>query len=567
MKYLFKVHVLLALSPLLAACGSSIGPAPLSINAPAPTVTFSPSPAATGVNEREVLPIPSQTPIATQSHGLPTLIPTIDPSLVPELLGEAFTVQNMEGVNGHSTQKITGWDHGFGGGYWWYSCPGFVQLDDTHFLLYLAAGQVDGPEGYWIGVDTVPQPVVIDLESGSVWQPPVKQLDSPENCNIVHWSENLELLITTRLKNANPIISTYKMDGSRVADYQGNLSDISPSGEKILIDGDTLVDLRTNTRISLAWPSYEGDYPRSSDYYWTFPDETRVYHCCFYYADRSNNKSFRFRITEDWQLADVNTMEEAYSPSSVLPFMKGEWVRDNQFFLVHWNWVDDGDIRYLPMIDPGKRVIYDVQEKAGVPPDLTCPESTVSNTGSYVWLECYDRNYLIDLYTFEGKEYPGLFNMEVGWPADDQFVWLRSAESQDSKQYYVVSTASKELKPLPIKALSFDGADLWWHPKKNMFAYISEDGQKLGLMDAQTLSVQEKDLPSIFNAFYWSPTGERIALVAEDGSVWQIDYPARGNPEQLTPPVSSVKDLSWSPDGSSLSFVGGPDIYIVDTAQ
>jgi hypothetical protein len=580
MKSFLKVLALIVLNMLLVACGSAMTPTSLPVESPvptiteAPTITSIPNKTATATIERTFTPVSNQTATAlmettaTQAYGPPTLIPTIDPTLVPELLRDAFSVQKMEGVHGHSMQKITGWEYGFGGGLWQYSCPGFVRLDETHILLYPATGQVNGPEGFWMGVNTVPQPVVIDLESGSTWPPPIKPLEYPERCNNVYWSQKLGLLITTRLENEIPNVTTFKTDGSKIADYLGDLLAISPSKTKILIGEDTLVNLQTNTRIELAWQSYEGDYPLSSDYYWTYPDETRIYHCCSYYADLSHGRSFRFRVTDDLQLTDVKTIEDAYASSNYLPFMNGEWVRDNTFFLVHWSWVDDGDIRYLPMFDPVERVLYDVREKAGISPDLTCPETTVSNTGSYVWLECYDKNYWIDLYTFEATEYPGLLNMDVGWSADDKYVWMQGNNSSDEPgHYYIVSTASRELKELAIKPASFSWADLWWNPAGDALAYLAEDGQKLGLVDAQTMSVQETDLPATFKEFYWSPSGDRIALVAEDGSVWQIDYPALQNPEQLTLPVSVVKDITWSPDGSSLSFVGGSDIYIVDTAN
>ena len=52
-----------------------------------------------------------------------------------------------------------------------------------------------------------------------------------------------------------------------------------------------------------------------------------------------------------------------------------------------------------------------------------------------------------------------------------------------------------------------------------------------------------------------------------DGSLWQIDYPALENVEQLTLPMPAVKDVFWSPDGSYLAFVSDKDIYIVDAIR
>lgn len=72
--------------------------------------------------------------------------------------------------------------------------------------------------------------------------------------------------------------------------------------------------------------------------------------------------------------------------------------------------------------------------------------------------------------------------------------------------------------------------------------------------------------PSFTNAqFSWSPDGEKLALVAKDGSLWQVDYPALQNLEQLMPSMPDVGSLNWSPDGNSIAFISGSDIYVVET--
>ncbi|MBL0345510.1 hypothetical protein [Candidatus Villigracilis affinis] len=83
------------------------------------------------------------------------------------------------------------------------------------------------------------------------------------------------------------------------------------------------------------------------------------------------------------------------------------------------------------------------------------------------------------------------------------------------------------------------------------------------------MSVKKIELPAshVFSGTIWSPTGSHIALLTENGSLWQIDYPSLENLEQLTPPVSNmnIESLIWSPDDTHLSFFIGTDIYIVDT--
>ena len=115
------------------------------------------------------------------------------------------------------------------------------------------------------------------------------------------------------------------------------------------------------------------------------------------------------------------------------------------------------------------------------------------------------------------------------------------------------------------------------HPTKGVGASISsneQQNQALFLLDVETLSYKEVTLSSEFqkddsrvNQILWSPDGTHIALVTADGSLWQIDYPALENVEQLTLPMPAVKDVFWSPDSSYLAFVSDKDIYIVDAIR
>ena len=97
-----------------------------------------------------------------------------------------------------------------------------------------------------------------------------------------------------------------------------------------------------------------------------------------------------------------------------------------------------------------------------------------------------------------------------------------------------------------------------------MLAYFSEDQLTLSLLDAETMTMQEVVLPVIGREIVWQPTGDHIAMIAEDGSLWQIDYPGLQTIEPLTQPRPEVKNAAWSLDGTSLSFTNLVDIYIVD---
>ena len=422
MKKLFRVLIFIVIGLLFAACGQSVTTTPSSI----PSLTSTTMPTAT------LTPIPSPTATAAlQATSRPefvaqTLIPTIDPTLVPGLLSKALSVQTMAGVNGHEIRQITGWDYGFGGGVWYGLCPGYQWLDPKHILLYPEAGQQG--ESYGDGatrvMSVVPQLVVMNLDHGTVW---ILEKATSETCNRVYWSQELNILITDEFEDESSIVSTYTYDGDRLSSYPGSLWDVSPSGTKILISEDTLIDLRTNKTIKLSW-SLENYYePHLSDLYWTHPEETRVYRCCYFYADLTTGISHRF-IRSDFQDTNGNHLDAVG-----LWFHQGEWVRDNKYFLVHWLAVDDGPVRYQPLFDPATKLFYDLWELAGISPDLTWLYNDVSPDGNHVWIAGRGESYLVDLITFESLHYPYQEYQytfpDTDWSADSKFVWFQNSDS------------------------------------------------------------------------------------------------------------------------------------------
>jgi hypothetical protein len=447
---------------------------------------------------------------------------------------------------------------------WQYSCSGHYWLDKSHLLLYPQAGQrlqslvTDAR----LPIGVAPQSVIINIDNGVTWLPPVSSQAMSGICDRVYWSPELDILINHEIQNDTSIVSTYTYDGRKLASYPGSLADISPSRTKILINNDTIIDLRTNEKINLNWGMEDYSEPVLSSLFWT-SDETRIYRCCYFYADLTSGISHRFERS-DFYASNGNHLN-----SSGLWFQQGQWVQNDSYFLVRWSYVDDGDIRYIPMFDPATKLFYDVRERAGISEDLTCPETRVSTKGTYVWLNCYEKSYLINLTTFETNEYPGYPNLDIDWSTDNRFAWLQSYESEP-KQYLILSLSNKELTSLPVSPASDPNRwwqDLWWHPVDDVFAYISKDGQKLGLMDARTMSAQELPLSTTFREPVWSPNGDRIALIAENGSLWWVDYPSLENLEQLTPSLTNVYEVKWSPDGNSISFISGSDIYIVETSK
>jgi hypothetical protein len=553
MKNLFRVIVFLVIGSLFIACG--------------PQVTATPSPvpssATTTTSTATLTPIPSPTATATAEPTSrpefvsPTLIPTIDPTLVPELLSKAFSIQSMEGINGYHMRQITGWDLGFGGGYWTGHCFSYHWLDTQHLLLYPATGQTGPIEGAG-KINMVPQPVVINLESGSVWLPLAHESGSPLTCNRVYWSQELGMLITNEYAvppNSNQereVVTTYTFDGQEIAHYWGNLWNVSPSGTKILISDDTLIDLRKDQIIDFDW--YRNyDHERRDRIYWS-PDESRVYWCCYYYGDTNTGEGYSFEMSE---LQGIGA-----KPSADATHGYGQWVRNGDYFLIEWSVVDDGYPDFFPMFDPSAKKYYELSEMAGIPQDWTCVEANVSSDGMYVLLECWEGSYLINLETFDSRAYPDFGLDDIKWSSDGTFAWVNVFNSD---LWQILSVSNKELESLSVAPTS--DTPLSWHPTNNTLAYISEDTQKLELVNAQTMSVHEFALPAAFQELAWSPSGDQIGLLAEDGSLWHVDYPELKNLEQLTMPLANVSKVTWSPDGHSIAFIGGSDIYIVDVVK
>lgn len=244
------------------------------------------------------------------------------------------------------------------------------------------------------------------------------------------------------------------------------------------------------------------------------------------------------------------------------------------YFLVEWSWIDDGDIRYLPMFDPAKKRFYDVRQMVGISEDWSCQQTRVSPDGTYVWMTGWgeegEGSYLVNLFTFESQYYPGREYLNIDWSPNGKFAWLFSSDpAGKTEKYSILSVEDKEIRPVPIPPLQ---SRYWWNGINDILVYPSEGKSSLIFLNAATMSFQELPISAqratdFFVKPAWSPHGEKITFAAEDSSIWQVDYPVLENLEQLTPSFPDVRDVNWSPDGNSIAFISGSDIYIVDTTD
>ncbi|MBK9928140.1 MAG: PD40 domain-containing protein [Anaerolineales bacterium] len=557
MKTYFRTNIVIALCLLIIACRQVSQVTPSAVQ---PTETKTPFPTTTSI------PSATATVLSTpRPYVFPTLIPTIDPAILPELLGNTFSVQALD-VNGYSTQRITGWEHGFGTSIWYNYCPKYIWLDENHILLYPGAGQEPGPEGIWGFTNVVPQPVVLNLKSRTMWLPSVNT-SSGSTCNDVYWSPELNILIVSGTYKNEPAVFTYSVDGTKISIYQGKLGGVSPRKTKLLLDNNIIVDLLTNTKIDLNWDLEDYNEPILSRPFWT-SDETRIYRCCYFYADLVKGTSHRFQRS-DFQDANGNHLDDGG-----LWFHQGEWVQDNTHFLVHWLAVDDGPVRDQPLFDPATKLFYDLWEEAGISPDLTWRYNKVSPDKSHVWIIGFEESYLVNLTTFEKQHFthsnPYSY-IDMEWSTDSRFTWFEIYDSDTkSTEAKIFSITDMELHPLPIAPPN--EAEFLWHPNENLIVYPARDKNALIFWNAKTMSSRElsfKDQDSQYKItnLAWNPDGDKLIFITENHILWQIDYPALENLEQIIASAGTISSALWSPDGKSIAFVSDSDIYIVDTTK
>jgi WD40 repeat protein len=506
----------------------------------------------------------------------PTLILPIDPTRIPGMLQASLSIEALSSFNNHNRRRITGWVNGFNnnnyGGYQW--------MDTNHLLLFPVVGESQSPN--WR--TTLARAAVINLDTGGLWLPPVDYPKSQSRVlgfSLPRWSPKLGVLITTEKTGegdtAKESVITYKPDGTLVARYDGKLTAISPSNTKILIEDDLWVDLASGKTVDFQWGA--GATAEKWVPIWS-PDENQVYECCYFYGNAKTGKSYT--------VSDESTVLEGHPDNNAqsLHHSHGIWLNDS-YVIAQF----DGFYTYrdgpIPVFDISARTFRNLGALANLPDEFNNFPYTniyVSPDKDYMWLspgaqsETNPQVYLVNLKTLKSQLY---HVSAIAWSTDGKYALIGPQ---------VLTLSNKQLRPLPSlpdASQSFYGMGYAWHPTRGILASVSADKQQnwfLTLLDVETLSYRHLALPSNFDGIYgnstrivWSPDGDRLALVAADGSLWQMDYQKlESRLEQLTPPMPGlvpvypggkaprVRNVSWSPDGTSLAFIGGTDIYIVD---
>ena len=487
------------------------------LNSVLPTASFLPSPdidaLPTFVLNTPVVgtPAPYSTPDLNNFQK-----PYFEQTEIPGLLQSHLTLENLPSFNGNIIQRISGWRYGFNSLEW---------MDANHLLLYPNAGIYNIGGGQQVGIF----PAVASLDSDTFWIPLPNRRGGEYYPSLPRWSAKLGILITA---TSDGSVALYNPDGKVRKIYEGKFLGISPSATKLLID-DTWIDLSSSKMVKFAWQQDEmaANFTDSFHPIWS-PDETRVYTCCYLYGDAKTGESQvmpYYQITLDGEKTQF-ILEELY----------GTWVLNDKYVLPIWGGIWDGRYGAVYLFDPAAKTYRNLSALAGITyqwqgdADPYCTQPSAQNGGRYVWVDCLDGGHLIDLVTFRSQAYPppadgpyggGYYNtQDTKWSADGNFVWFNEEGAES-----ILSGATGELKPLPRNCYGFE-----WHPKDNVLLCMSDDDQKLLLLDAQTISVKKEfSLPAKFGEFTWSPDGKYIELVASDKSVWQLSYPHLEDFEQL----------------------------------
>jgi hypothetical protein len=567
LKNIYKAFYSLVVCALLVACNQPIKTVHPHFNAQPtliPSSTISPTDTATPVHNSGT---PRPTPVPT--YARPTLIPTIEPAEVPDLLKKSLSIETLSALNGHSLQRITGWRNGFTGNLWDKGSIGgnpYIWMDSDHVLLFPATGESLLPN--WSTVTA--RPVVMNLKTGGIWLPPTdRSLYRGRWYDIIlpRWSPKLQMLVTGEKIGQEEGASTFTADGKRLAHYEGELLDISPSAEKIFVIGDTWIDLASGKKVNFGWgPGFgddEGKYKR-----W-FPswshDENQIYFCCWYYGNAKKGEGYR--------ITNPNALFNG-GPGYV-GHTRGEWLNEHTV-LAYSDWLT-GPKGFYPIFDVSERTYHSLEVVAGVPDEFNDESSltSISPNGNYMSVEpslhseTNPQAYLVNLKTLKAEFYRA---DSIEWSGNGKYALIGGSQ--------VLTLSNKTMRPVPPDPDSNlgneTGVTSTWHPTDGVKLFITKNKTNLFVktLNFETLTWREKkfDLPSNFygdgySVSTWNPKGNWLALTASDGSLWKLDYPQLEHFEQLTPPLVNVSDVSWSPNGQSIAYISGKDIYIVEAGN
>jgi len=555
-KQFFATKLVVGLSLiLLTACAKQAQPLATPVLAtstslrgyPPPQTPLPPPPTTTPVSYP---PIPTLTPFPSATFGpsptpfptyppLPTLIPTVNPTELPGLLLSSLRLESLENFNGHSLQRVTGWEYGIRQTS---NCRSYGWLNDTHILFDPIVGEEEG-----MGVAQFSQPIVINLNNEQMWLPPVADLRS---CGLPLWSESLQQLISRDTQGA----VIHNADGQVIQYFPAGFDlSLSPSG-KSLLTSSTWRNLETGKTIEL------NDRPQAWMTVWTL-DEARVFDCCYSLADATTGQYTNFSLGQ-LQLVGRDGGD-----------LYARWVLSDTRVVFHWDFTENDKYGMIPLIDPSTQTYQDIRVLAQLGSETSCGFPEIAPNGNYLIVGCglpmaqlppnRSLSYLIDLRTFISRPLSNDLQF-INWSPDSSFALLAvNYNSQEqNRTYNLLPISGGDLIPLSTSPTLAPV----WSPSSSHLAYLTEDGKSLITLEVATRASRIILLPQPFLNAIWHPQSNALALLASDGSLWWVPDFNADHVEQLTPPLPTPRDIHWGPSGTHLAFVSGPDIYIVAVA-
>jgi hypothetical protein len=486
-----KIGLILLLAGLvLNACGAQKPTVAVNVTSPVTTETLRPT--ATQVPTARPTPKP-----------LPTMLPTLDLVGVSKQISDSLRMEPSMGANGFTAQRVTGWSYGWRSSDYCADGP-YRWLDNEHLLLYSVTGEEKG-----MGISQYALPVVLNLNEGQTWQPvsngPTDECDRPL------WSDYLQLLIAADERQAVFYTSSgviYRLHD--IGNPRGNRTYLSPSGRKALL-GSTWIDLESGQIADVGGDWGRGAYEPA----WS-TDETRLFECCFHYADVKHGGTKNLRLGNLFPVGRGG-------PGPGERRISRQWVLSDTRVMVNYDFHEGEQLSVVPLIDPVAGTYEDVQTLVGIEKAVRCGGSPL-DAGEHLSLYCgKNGSYLVDLRSF------------------------------------ITATLPPPTGPaLPTSTTSVDGQSLAW---------LSLDGLTLNIEDLSTQSTLHLTLTQPATQLFWHPNNTSLAVVSNDGSLWWIADPSVNHIEQLTAPLPEVRDVTWSPNGDKLAFVSGSDVYVVNVSK
>lgn len=518
------------------------------------TPTDTPEPTATNTRR----PMATATAPPPTSTPQPTSIPTLTADQLEADLLPALIFRDVDNEFRYPIQRVS-WEYGLRRADYCQHGP-YRWLTNDHLLLYPLIGQTAWFESTTMGEAT--WPVVANLNGQPAWglaNPPT------DICDLPVWSAARQQLIEvitsldgTRQRHE---ITLRDLSGELVTTYTGRGPlHLSPSGQRLLA-GNQWLDLENGRSVALPdWEPSPFHVPG-----WTF-DETRLFACCFNYAD-------------------VNTSDGWHDDLFALGG-RGSWPGEATYSHIIWtpgeshallasdavSPISESSGALVPLIEPVAQSYQNLAESLDLEGIFaTC--GLESPTGNHMLLTCGQGTaYLIDLVSLETISVIEDIShtiRAIRWSGDGRFLSYTEWDDnmRENGRVWLLSTDGER------RQLTNEPASrVWWHPTEPLLALRLSDPQRLRLVQAETGQERWLDMAEPIDDLAWQPNGEGLALQTADSRLWWLARPLQPLPYRtptapipLTPPNQgqSLHSLRWSPDGSRLAYVHDNHLAVI----